>query len=137
MFYFAHIEFEHPVIFFTAFIQKKSFGLSTSWFFLRTFMLALIQNTYSRVLIKRTCLFERFRNHCSFLLTIKIQLYDWMSYKSLLEIVQVNRCQKLFFLQNMGRTCCVQKLFWMPETISVHNTCSSQVWARNFHELNL
>ena len=25
--------------------------------------------------------------------------------------VQVNLCQKLFFLQNMGRTCCVQKLF--------------------------
>ena len=24
--------------------------------------------------------------------------------------VQVNLCQKLFFLQNMGRTCCVQKL---------------------------
>ena len=25
--------------------------------------------------------------------------------------VQVNFCQKLFFLQNMGKTCCVQKLF--------------------------
>jgi len=25
--------------------------------------------------------------------------------------IQVNLCQKLFFLQNMGRTCCVQKLF--------------------------
>jgi hypothetical protein len=25
--------------------------------------------------------------------------------------VQVNLCQKLFFLPNMGRTCCVQKLF--------------------------
>ena len=25
--------------------------------------------------------------------------------------LQVNLCQKLFFLQNMGRTCCVQKLF--------------------------
>ena len=25
------------------------------------------------------------------------------------------------FLQNMGRTCCVQKIFWMSETISVHN----------------
>ena len=35
--------------------------------------------------------------------------------------VQVNFCQKLFFLQNMGRTCCIQKLFWMSETISVHN----------------
>ena len=41
----------------------------------------------------------------------------------LLEIqkgIQVNLCQKLFFLQNMGRTCCVQKMFWMSETISVH-----------------
>ena len=36
-------------------------------------------------------------------------------------ILQVNLCQKLFFLRNMGRTCCVQKLFWMSETISVHN----------------
>ena len=26
-------------------------------------------------------------------------------------LLQVNLCQKLFFLQNMGRTCCVQKLF--------------------------
>ena len=25
--------------------------------------------------------------------------------------VQVNLCQKLFFLQNMGRKCCVQELF--------------------------
>ena len=39
-------------------------------------------------------------------------------------VVQVNLCQKLFFLQNMGRTCCVQKLFSMSETISVHNMFS-------------
>ena len=39
--------------------------------------------------------------------------------------LQVNLCQKLFFLQNMVRTCCVQKLFWLPETISVHNMFSS------------
>ena len=25
--------------------------------------------------------------------------------------IQVNLCQKLLFLQNMRRTCCVQKLF--------------------------
>jgi hypothetical protein len=25
--------------------------------------------------------------------------------------IQVNLCQKLFFLQKMGRTCCVQKFF--------------------------
>ena len=44
-------------------------------------------------------------------------------------LVQVNLCQMLFFLQNMGRTCCVQKLFWMSETITVHNmfsTCSAK-----------
>ena len=35
-------------------------------------------------------------------------------------LVQVNLCQKLFFLQNMGRTCCVQKLFWISETIYAH-----------------
>ena len=39
-------------------------------------------------------------------------------------IVQVNLCQKLFFLQNMGRTGCVQKLFWTSEAISVHNMLS-------------
>ena len=39
-------------------------------------------------------------------------------------VVQVNLCQKFFFLQNMGRTCCVQKLFWMSKTISVHNMFS-------------
>ena len=38
-------------------------------------------------------------------------------------IIQVNLCQKLFFLQNMG-TSCVQKLLWMSETISVHNMFS-------------
>ena len=38
--------------------------------------------------------------------------------------IQVNLYQKLFFLQNMGRTCCVQNLFWMSETISVHNMFS-------------
>ena len=38
--------------------------------------------------------------------------------------LQINLCQKLFFLLNMGRTCCVQKLFWMSETISVHNMFS-------------
>ena len=38
--------------------------------------------------------------------------------------IQVNLCKKLFFFQNMGTTCCVQKLFWMSETISVHNMFS-------------
>ena len=38
--------------------------------------------------------------------------------------LQVNLFQKYFFLQNMGRTYCVQKLFWMSETISVYNMFS-------------
>ena len=28
-----------------------------------------------------------------------------------IDMIQVNLCQKLFFLQNMGSKCCVQKLF--------------------------
>ena len=39
-------------------------------------------------------------------------------------LIQVNLCQKLSFWQNMGRTCWVQKLFWMSETIFVHNMFS-------------
>ena len=46
-------------------------------------------------------------------------LYLRFFQKSNVEI-QVNLCQKLFFLQNMRRTCYVQKLFLMSETISVH-----------------
>ena len=42
----------------------------------------------------------------------------------IVKCVQVDLYQKLFFLQNMGRTCCVQKLFWMSETISVNNMFS-------------
>ena len=37
--------------------------------------------------------------------------------------IQVNLCQKLFFLQNLGRTCFVQKKR-VSETISVHNMFS-------------
>ena len=72
---------------------------------------------------------------------------------SLWSFIQVNLCQKLLFLhqlthnmttdcslnykfntwklqsQNMGRTCCVHKSFWMSKTIFVHNT----FWAWNFH----
>ena len=43
---------------------------------------------------------------------------------SCLHLIQVNLCQKLFFLQTMGRTCCVKKLSWMSETIYVHNMFS-------------
>ena len=35
--------------------------------------------------------------------------------------LQVNLCQKLKFLQNIGRICCVHKLFWVSKSISVHN----------------
>ena len=38
--------------------------------------------------------------------------------------LQVNLCQKLFFLQIMRRTWCVQKLVWMSKTFSVHNMFS-------------
>ena len=38
--------------------------------------------------------------------------------------LQVNLCQKLLFLQNMGRTCCIHKLFWMSKSFSVHNMFS-------------
>ena len=38
--------------------------------------------------------------------------------------IQVNLCQKLLFLQNMGRTCCVHKLFWISKTIFLHSMFS-------------
>ena len=38
--------------------------------------------------------------------------------------LQVNLCQKLLFLQDMGRICCVHKLFLMSKSISVHNMFS-------------
>ena len=38
--------------------------------------------------------------------------------------LQVNLCLKLFFLQIMGRTCCVQNLFLTFRTIFVHNMFS-------------
>ena len=49
---------------------------------------------------------------------------SWRDLNWIKILLKVNLCQKLFFLQNMGRTCCVQKLFWMSETISVHNMFS-------------
>ena len=76
-------------------------------------------------------------NHDS---ALRISLLRWtyvLILKSLMQSmrsIQVNLCQKFFFLQNMGRTCCVQKLFWMSKTIFVHNMFS---WAKNFHVLNL
>ena len=47
--------------------------------------------------------------------------FTYIYYQSIWSVVQVNLCQKLLFLQNMGRTCCVQKLFGMSKPISVHN----------------
>ena len=55
---------------------------------------------------------------------IKVKKKNCASRFSWTIFLQVNLFQKLFFLQNMGRTCCVQKLFWMSETISVYNMLS-------------
>ena len=65
--------------------------------------------------------------HSLVILTARLYFY-WSNQK----YVQVNLCQKLFFLQNMRRTCCVHKLFWMSKTISVHNMfspCSAKIRA--------
>ena len=40
--------------------------------------------------------------------------------------VQVNLCQKLFFLQNMGRTCCVQNCSECQKQF-LYTKCSPQV----------
>ena len=45
---------------------------------------------------------------------LKTGWQKWFSFNN--GLVQVNLCQKLFYLQNMGRTCCVQKLIWMSQT---------------------
>ena len=51
---------------------------------------------------------------------------DWFREKDTnhSSVLQENLCHKLFFLQNIGRTCCVQKFFWMSKTIFVHNMFS-------------
>ena len=58
--------------------------------------------------------------------------YYWRGYRRSSAVLQVNLCQKLFFLQKMGRTCCVQKLLWMSETIFVRNMFSPRLsfWQR-------
>ena len=50
-------------------------------------------------------------------ISLSILLYKYLQ-------IQVNLCQRLLFLQNIGRTCCVHKLFWMSKSISVHNMFS-------------
>ena len=62
--------------------------------------------------------FSHFNFQCFFFIFRMIFPISWS-----LCTVQVNLCQKLFFLKNMGRTWSVQNLFWMSETISVHNMC--------------
>ena len=54
----------------------------------------------------------------------------------MINVLQVNLCQKLFFLQNMGRTWCVKNCSECQKQFS-YTTCSPQVWAWNFHVLNL
>ena len=50
-------------------------------------------------------------------ISLSILLYKYLQ-------IHVNLCQRLLFLQNIGRTCCVHKLFWMSKSISVHNMLS-------------
>ena len=55
----------------------------------------------------------------------------WKFYTTYIGILlQVNLFQKLFFLQNIGRTCYVQKLFW-PFTVWINCFIYSRV--RNKH----
>ena len=65
-----------------------------------------------------------FTTRFSKLLILKHLIILWSPRLSKLLMLQVNLCQKLFFLQNMGRTCCLQKFFWMSATIYVHNMFS-------------
>ena len=57
-------------------------------------------------------------------LLIGTHVYITLEIRTSLTPIQLNLHQKLFFLQNMGRTCCVQKLFWMSKTNSVRNMFS-------------
>ena len=61
---------------------------------------------------------------CTEIRNLKIRKLPKFEVSNLKKMIQVNLSQKLFFLQNVGRTCCVQKLFWMSETIYVHNMFS-------------
>ena len=78
---------------------------------------------------KSAVLFHNFKEdiECDVLIkqeeSVSLQFYIFFFLRTSGEMnrVQVNPCQKLFFLQNMGRICCVQKLFWMSGAISVHN----------------
>ena len=56
--------------------------------------------------------------------TIKVQRDGDLTTNFVHPELQVNLCQKLLFLQNMRKTCYVQKVFWMSETISVHHMFS-------------
>ena len=65
--------------------------------------------TFKR-LIRPSTPFKNDSYQFRFLFT-QIHCYIFLQYILCLRHIQVNLCQKLFFLQNMGRTCCVQKLF--------------------------
>ena len=72
---------------------------------------------------------------------LKLQIISWTKHffgLPFLDWLQVNLCQKLSFLQNMGRTCCLHKLFWMSKTISVPNsTCSPHALSLEFSCIKL
>ena len=66
----------------------------------------------------------RFTNSNSFIpcyLNTLIYYKSWFFFQ-LKHVTGKSLSEALF--QNMGRTCCVQKLFWMSETISVHHKFS-------------
>ena len=74
----------------------------------------------------RNSVWQKFFDECRSFERLQIFLTtSWILSKCIdWYVVQVNLRQKFFFLQNMGRTCCVQKLFWMSKTISAHNMIS-------------
>ena len=71
----------------------------------------------------------RFRSNCTsrsspFKNFCYLTIFWMFKFKHEVYFLQANLCQNLFFLQNMGSTCCVRKMFWMSETNSVHNMFS-------------
>ena len=59
-----------------------------------------------------------------------ISHWNFDKYKRNGFLLQVNLCQKLFFLHNMGRTCCVQNCSESQKQF-LYTTCSPQIWACN------
>ena len=51
-------------------------------------------------------------SHAKGIVLEKVRYFYYISFASLIRYFSTGKlCQKLFFLQTMGRTCCVQKLF--------------------------